>query len=481
MTTHAFTDDALGDLDAVALADAVRRRAIGAGELTEAAVARAEAVAELGAVAYPAYEAARAAPLRGGLFAGVPTYVKDNTDVAGMPTRYGSAAFAARPARHTSPPARQLEAQGFTVLGKSTMPEFGLTASTEYGRATGDARDTTPTPSPTRNPWDTERSVGGSSGGAAALVAAGVVPLAHGNDGGGSIRIPAACAGLVGLKPSRGRMADQVGARQLPVNLVAEGVLTRSVRDTAHYLAAAESYSPAAALPPIGLVQGPSSRRLRIGLVTRDVRGRGVDPEVLAVVESAARVLADAGHTIEPVELTIDPRLIEDFTLYWAALAGALVASSKAAHGKDFRPAELDPFTRGLLRLLRSSSWRVGPAVARLRRAPQVYAEQMNTYDVLLSPVLATPPPRIGEFRPDQPFDALLAKLIDYVGFTPVNNLSGAPAVALPHTVMPCGTPGSVQLWGASGDEATLLDLAYQFEGLAPFPSPADIRAEIHT
>ncbi|GAA4383234.1 amidase [Tsukamurella soli] len=465
MRTHAFTDDALGESDALGLAEAVRTGAVHPRELARAALARADTLAGLQAVAYDGYD--EAAPAAGGLFAGVPTYVKDNTDVAGMPTRYGSAAFADRPSRRTSAPARQLLAQGFTPLGKSTMPEFGLTASTEYASASGIPA--------TRNPWDPERSVGGSSGGAAALVAAGVVPLAHGNDGGGSLRIPAACAGLVGLKPSRGRMQDAPGTRQLPVNLVTEGVLTRTVRDTAHYLAAAESYSPAAGLAPIGLVRGPSGRRLRIGLVVRDVRGRDVDPQVRAVVESAAQVFAGAGHTVEPVDLQIDPRLIEDFTLYWAALAGALVAASKATHGRDFRPADLDPFTTGLLGLLKRSSWRVGPAVARLRNTPRIYAEQLGTYDLLLSPVLSTPPPLLGEYRPDQPFDELLARLVDYVGFTPVNNLSGAPAVSLPHTEMPCGLPGSVQLWGGFGDEATLLDAAYQFEALAPFPTLAGV------
>ncbi|MDF0528487.1 amidase [Tsukamurella sp. 8F] len=470
MPMHAFSDDALGASDALALADAVRTGAVAPRELAAAALSRAEAVAALNAVAHTGYDESR--PIRGGLFAGVPTYVKDNTDVEGMPTRYGSAAFGGRLSRRTSAPARQFLAQGFTPLGKSTMPEFGLTASTEYAGVGRPAAGPTATVRPpTRNPWDPERSVGGSSGGAAALVASGVVPLAHGNDGGGSLRIPAACAGLVGLKPARSRMQDPPGTRQLPVNLVTEGVLTRTVRDTAHYLAAAEAFSPATGLDPIGLVRGPSDRRFRIGLVVRDARGRDVDPQVRDVVESAARVFAGAGHTVEPVELEIDPRFIDDFTLYWAAIAGALVASSKASHGKDFRPADLDPFTTGLLGLLKRSSWRIGPAVARLRQTPRVYARQLGTYDMLLSPVLSTPPPPLGEYRPDQPFDDLLARLVDYVGFTPLGNLSGAPAVALPHTVMPCGLPGSIQLAGGFGDEATLLDAAYQFEALAPFPT----------
>ncbi|MDP0396657.1 amidase [Tsukamurella strandjordii] len=462
MRVTAYTDDALTGFDALGAAEAVRSGAVDPRELTAAAIARARAVEELGAVAYAAYDDAEQATPRGGLFGGVPTFVKDNVDVAGMPTCFGSAAFTPKPVKRSSPPAKQFLAQGFTALGKSQMPEFGLTASTEFA---GGRR-------PARNPWDTDRSVGGSSGGTAALVAAGVVPIGHGNDGGGSIRIPAACAGLVGLKPSRGRMEDQPGVRQLPVNLVTEGVLTRTVRDTAHYLAAAEAYAPAPGLPPIGLVRGPSDRRLRIGVITRDIRGREVHPEVLDVVLSAARVLSDAGHTVEPHALSIDERFIDDFTLYWSAMAGAEVGISKAANGRGFRPAELDPMTTGLLAMLKSSALRLGPAIARLRRTSELYARQLDTYDLLLSPVLATPAPLLGEMSPDQPFEELMAKLVDYVGFTPVNNIAGAPAIAVPHTLMPCGLPGSVQVWGAGpGDEATLLDVAYQLEGLSPFPT----------
>ncbi|WP_454439969.1 amidase family protein [Tsukamurella paurometabola] len=193
---------------------------------------------------------------------------------------------------------------------------------------------------------------------------------------------------------------------------------------------------------------------------------------MLDVVLSAARVLGDAGHTVEPHTLSIDGRFIDDFTLYWAAMAGAEVGISKAANGRGFRPADLDPMTTGLLSMLKSSALRLGPAIGRLRRTGDLYARQLDTYDLLLSPVLAAPPPLLGEMSPDQPFEELMAKLVDYVGFTPVNNIAGAPAIAVPHTVMPCGLPGSVQLWGSGpGDEATLLDVAYQLEALAPFPT----------
>jgi len=241
---HAFGPDLLSDHDAVALAELVRRREVRPVELAEAAIARVEKVnGALNALQLANYERALAdaAKLRPGVFAGVPTFVKDNTDLRGLPTGYGSQAVPSVPAHENGAFARQFLSLGFTVLGKTTLPEFGFNSTTEYqGKP------------PTRNPWHTAYSCGGSSGGSAALVAAGVVPIAHANDGGGSIRIPAACCGLVGLKPSRARLVDGEMARTLPVKIIVEGVVTRTVRDTAHFLAGAEQYWRNAKLPPIG-------------------------------------------------------------------------------------------------------------------------------------------------------------------------------------------------------------------------------------
>ncbi|MDT4939080.1 MAG: amidase, partial [Pseudonocardiales bacterium] len=196
---HAFGDDVLGDLDGTALARLIVAREVSAVEVIEAAIARAEQVEPaLDAVQVTDYERARASARqpRPGPFGGVPTFVKDNTDVAGLPTSHGSEAFRGNVAKADAPFTTMLTGLGLVSLGKSRLPEFGLNASTEFM-----------TQPPTRNPWNPAYSSGASSGGAAALVAAGVVPLAHANDGGGSIRIPAACCGLVGLKPTRGRVA----------------------------------------------------------------------------------------------------------------------------------------------------------------------------------------------------------------------------------------------------------------------------------
>ncbi|MGW5310216.1 amidase [Nocardia thailandica] len=461
---HGFTDDALGDLDAVGVAAALRSGQVGRAEVLEAAIARTRLVdPALDAVQVACFDRARRAPETSGVFAGVPAFVKDNTDVAGLPSCHGSAAFTPHDASTTSGPAAQFQHSGVVVLGKSTLPEFGLTASTEFvGRA------------PTRNPWNPEFSAGASSGGSAALVAAGAVPIAHANDGGGSIRIPAAANGLVGLKVTRARLLDQPGARSLPVNLVTEGVVTRSVRDTAHYLAAVEGYRPNRSLPAVGLVEGPSARRVRIGLIRHDVFGREVHPDTGAVLDSAAAVFGGLGHEIVPMRLDVNPRFAEDFKLYWAAMAAAMTLSMRIGHRGWFDASRLDPFTRGLIGLVRRHPLALVPAARRLRAARSIYDAHFRDVDVLLTPVLSHPVPRIGELAPGQPFEDLFAKLVDYVGFTPLNNVGGGPGIAVPHGLTAAGLPGSVQLAAKWADERTLLDLAYQLEATSPFPRIAD-------
>lgn len=463
-TVHGFTDDALGTLDAVGVAAALRAGEVSRAEVIAAAVERTRVVdPSLDAVQVACFERAAAAPEGAGVFAGVPAFVKDNTDIAGLPSCHGSAAFTPHPATATGGPGAQFLHSGVVVLGKSTLPEFGLTASTEFtDRA------------PTRNPWNTEYSAGASSGGSAALVAAGVVPIAHANDGGGSIRIPAAANGLVGLKPTRNRLLDQPGARQLPVHLVTEGVLTRSVRDTAHYLAAVERFHPNPKLAPIGLIEGPSAKRLRIGLITADVLGRPVHADNAAVLASATAILGGLGHEIVETSLAVDPRFIEDFKRYWAVMAAAMTLSFRIGHRDHFDVAKLDPFTTGLIGLAKRNPLAAAAAAWRLRSGTATYDRHFAEVDVLLTPVLSHPAPRIGELAPGQPFDDLFAKLVDYVGFTPLNNVGGGPAVSLPHGLLPHGMPGSVQLAGRRGDERTLLDLAYQLEAASPFPRIVD-------
>ena len=289
--------------------------------------------------AWQTYEraSAEAAEAREGLFAGVPTFVKDNTDLRGLPTGHGSRAVPRVPAAADGAFARQYLSLGFTVLGKTTLPEFGFNSTTEYqGKP------------PTRNPWHTGYSCGGSSGGAAALVAAGAVPIAHANDGGGSIRIPAACCGLVGLKPSRGRLVEGELARTLPVKIIVEGVVTRTVRDTAYFFAGAERYWRNRKLPPMGLVEGPAKRRLKIGLVMDSITGVPTCPETRTVVERTAALLESLGHRVEEMPPPVSTSFTEDFADYWGFLAFMVSRFGHHRFGKHFDASRLDDLTRGL-------------------------------------------------------------------------------------------------------------------------------------
>ncbi|MBF6387785.1 amidase [Nocardia farcinica] len=456
---HAFVDDALADHDAVELARQVAARTVSPAELATAALDRARRVNDTLRAVAATYPEPRFAPEGRGALSGIPTYIKDNVDVAGLPTQHGSVAFTAPAARRDGQVTRQFLATGVTVLGKSRLPEFGLTPTTEFA-----------TQEPARNPWHLNHSPGGSSGGAAALVASGVVPLAHGNDGGGSIRIPAACAGLVGLKTNRGRLLDSEQTRLMPLNLVSEGVLTRTVRDSAAFLAAAERYHRNPALPPIGEVMGPAMRRLRIGLVTESPTGAVVDEPTMAAVEATARILEKAGHIVEPTSPPVTTRFVHDFTLYWAFLADVLTTTGRFGFGASWNTADAEHATRGLRAYHRRTLHQTPAALRRLRRFRHVYDTWLARHDVILSPVVAHTAPELGYFAGTSSFDELLARMANFVSFTPVNNVAGSPAIAIPAGLSPDGLPVAIHLSAAYGDERTLLELAYLLEAEQPFP-----------
>jgi amidase len=458
MRIHAFGDDALADHDAVALASMVAANEVSPQELARAAADRAQRVAELNAVVFPAYSNPRFSPDDGAALYGVPTFVKDNTNVAGMPTNNGTAAYVARPCKKDDRYARQFLSTGVTVLGKSALPEFGFNASTEF-------RDT----EPTRNPWNTDYSVGASSGGSAALVAAGVVPLAHANDGGGSIRIPAAAAGLVGLKPTRGRHIDNDNARHLPINLVSEGVVSRTVRDTAAFTAAAERYWRNYSLPRIGRVEGPSNRRLHIGLVLESVNGAETDHQTRAAVERTAAVLEKAGHLVERVPMPVPRQFADDFVLYWGLLATLAATTGNVTFDRSFNATKLDGLTVGLMKHQLRNAHRTPGAIRRLRGIKQVYGRVFDDVDLVLSPVLAHVPPKLGHLSPTVPYDDLIARLQNYVAFTPINNIAGTPAISIPAGLTDDGVPIGVSLSAGYGDERTLLETAFLLEAEQPF------------
>ncbi|MFE3872996.1 amidase [Kitasatospora sp. NPDC059146] len=456
---HAFTDDALGAHDAVALAALVRAGAAHPRELVAAAVARAGRIdAALLPVAHAAHDRPRIsrAGIDGPLW-GVPTYLKDNVDLRGLPTGMGSEAFRARPARRNAPFADQLLSTGLAVLGKTRLPEFGLNASTEFATA-----------QPVRNPWKTSHSPGASSGGAAALVAAGVVPIAHANDGGGSIRIPAACCGLVGLKPTRGRLVTNAQGGKLPIDLVTDGVLTRTVRDTAAFFAAAERHHRNPRLPPLGLVEGPGGRRLRIGLVVDSPTAK-TDEATRRVVEETAARLEAMGHRVVPTTLPFGEEFSRDFLAYWGYIAWVIALTGRVLLDPSFRAGKLDGLTTGLRNGFRAEFRRTPGVLRRLRRAEAVYAGIFREHDAILSPVLAHTAPPIGHLSPNVAFDELVDRLLRYVAFTPVNNVTGGPGIALPAGAAPGGLPIGVHLSAAHGQERLLLELAYELEADRPW------------
>lgn len=461
---HGHTGDALGRDDATGLARRIDRGEVSVAEVTEAAIARARSLEPaLAAIASDDFARARRlerAPVNG-VFAGVPTFIKDNLAVTGLATGHGTAAIQPRPARHTDPFAKQYLAQGFVCLGKSRLPEFGFNASTEPEHLPA-----------TVNPWHPGYSAGASSGGSAALVAAGVVPIAHANDGGGSIRIPAACCGLVGLKPSRGRLVDSQAARALPLNIVAEGVLTRSVRDTARFYLGAERSYRNPQLPAIGEVTGPASRRRRIGVVIDSLNGLRTDQATRASVETTAKLLADLGHGIEPIAVPVDPRFADDFALYWAMLAFAVRVTGRKTIDPSFDRRKVDGLTRGLDRMFRKRMHRLPAALWRLRRSHEHYRKAIQGFDAVLSPVLGHATPELGYLSPGLAFDTLFERLRRYVCFTPLANATGAPAISLPLGRDTRGLPLGIQLMGPYGQERTLLELAFELEAATPWRHP---------
>ncbi len=458
-TYTAVRDDALGDHDMVGLLELLRRREVNGAELAAAAQARAiDSQPTLNAVVSWVPTAQVGSPDAHGALAGIPTFLKDNEEFVGLPTREGSRAVPSRAATLDSPIARLFGNLGTTIVGKSNMPEFGLTATTEplLNGAT-------------RNPWALDHSAGGSSGGAAALVAAGVVPIAHANDGGGSIRIPAAACGLVGLKPSRGRLPNQVPADDLPIPIVAQGVLTRSVRDTALFFAMAEhTYRSDAGLAPIGHVTGPASRRLRIGVVTTGVAGP-VAADVAASVLSTAELLAGRGHHVDTADIGVTQQFGRDFLRYWAALAFALKLGGPRLYGPDFDRSSLEPLTLGLADFFRSVALGVPASVARLRRFPGQHRSLFESYDVILSPTTGYAPPPLGYLSPELDFRTHARRLLPFAGYTAVQNVAGTPAINLPLGHTADGRPIGVQCAGPMGSERMLLELAYELEAASPW------------
>jgi amidase len=461
VTTHAHTIQELGTWDAVETSARIRRGEVSRWEVAEAALGRAEARAELASVVTLCAERARArveATPRGGALSGVPTFIKDLAQLEGVPTTWGSRAAGEHVSKKSDPIVRRIEGLGLTILGKSAAPEFGITPTTEpAGRA------------PCTNPWNRAHSAGGSSGGAAVLVASGVVPIAHASDGGGSIRIPASACGLVGHKPSR-FMMDMDGSPLLPVNVAVDGVLSRTVRDTVAFFEAAEASGRASRrAPPLGRV-ARSGRRLRMGVFTNSPLGRPVAAEPRDAALRAGQLCASLGHQVEEIRAPFDGAALDDFLAYWGLLAWTQIHTAPIMLTRRFDTRRVEALTSGLARTFTRAPRAALAATWRLRRFAAEYAKVFERFDVLVSPTLAELPPKLGWISTEAPFEAWFERIRTYVPFTPLQNAAGAPAISLPLGRAENGLPIGVQFAGPFGGDATLLSLALELEEAAPWP-----------
>jgi amidase len=337
-------------------------------------------------------------------------------------------------------------------LGVTRMSEFGLSPAPEHPRLGA-----------VRNPWNTAHTAGGSSSGAGALVASGAVPFAHAVDGGGSIRIPASCNGLIGLKPSRGRLPLDTDLRRIPIRIASNGILTRSVRDTAAFYREMEKQHRPRYLAPIGDVTGPAASRLRIAVATRSVIGECL-PEVRNETLRVAGVLENLGHHVELLDaVPVDNSFVEDFLSYWALSAFALVRMGKHRFGDSFDSSKLDLFTHGLVQQGSKSLAGAPGVIARLSMARRRSQRFYKKYDVLLTPTVAKPPVPVGDLSPvSTDFETLLAQVVSWVAYTPFQNVTGEPSMSLPTGQSSSGLPVGTMFSAPRGQDARLLHLAYE-------------------
>ena len=458
---HAFGDDALGDHDAVGLAEEIREGRVSRLEVVEAAIARTqvldEALSGLAAERFADAKSDAGAP-HDGFFAGQPSFIKDNTDVAGLRTQQGTRAFVAEPALSDGDVARMFGLVGMTILGKTRLSEYGFSPSAEYMDDP-----------PVRNPWHTGHSSGASSAGAGAFVAAGAVPMAHGNDGGGSLRIPAACNGLVGLKATRGRIPGDKLNREMPVKIVHDGVVTRSVRDTAAFVRESERVYRNLKLSPVGDVTGPGKKRLRIALIEDSIGGRQTDDETAQAVLHTAGLLEELGHIIEVAEPPVTDTFEDDFLLYWSTLALVISTTGRFTFNHTYDRSRNDNLTKGLARHATKNSWRLPLAVARLNLSHRTSRRFFAEHDVVLTPTMSQVTPELGWLDPSQAYQTLIERVLEWVAFTPLQNASGDPAISLPMGMSSNGLPIGVHLAAARGFDRRLIEVAYELEEAQPF------------
>jgi amidase len=400
--------------------------------------------------------------------AGVPVLIKDlGALTEGVRSTMGMRALFDWVPEFDSATVRRLRAAGAIVVGKTNLPELGILPVSEPLRF-----------GPARNPWDTSRTPGGSSGGSGAGVAAGITAIAHGNDGGGSIRIPASCCGLVGLKPSRGRVSWGPHLAELASGYATDGVLTRTVRDTAlglDLLAGYETGDPYWAPDPSAPFRQAVERepgKLRVAFVVDSPNGVPVDPDCVAATRRAAELLTSLGHEVNEVSIEGDEGYVTNFVTVWIAGTANEVETWSRLSGQELDIELLEPLTRQMYDMslqmsatdyLRSLDW--------LYDYSRQLIAMWDGIDVLLTPTLAKPPIEIGALEPkegEQPLQMLMNSA-EWVPFTPVWNVTGQPAISLPLHETDGGLPVGIQLVGPPAGEELLLSLSAQIEAAAPW------------
>lgn len=461
-----------GDYDGLGLAELVRNKDVQPSELVEEAIARSERLnPKLNFVVFKDYERARRTAQGGlpkGPFAGVPFYLKDILAFAeGMPTRQAARFMPPIPWPHDSVLTARYRKAGLVILGKTNVPEFGLVPTTEsklYG--------------PARNPWNTAHSTGGSSGGSAAAVAARVVPLAHANDGGGSIRIPASCCGLVGLKPTRARITYAPDFGDVIDGLANDHVVTRSVRDSAAALDATagclEGDPYWAPEPPKSYLDAIAAKpkRLRVAFSTRKLDGGALHPDCVAAIRAAAALCESLGHIVEEASPDLDQdALIPAFMAFWSANLASGIDYVAKLTGQTPTADAFEGLTWGLYeagKTVMASDYL--QAKNAMQSAARAAAKFHQTYDIWLASTLATPPVTLGTFdMEERDPQKSFAPLIDYIPFTAMQNVTGQPAINLPLAWNAAGLPIGTHFVARYGDETTLLQLAAQLEEAAPW------------
>jgi len=458
-------------LDATAQAELVRRGEVSPKELVEAAIARIEAVnPRLDAVIRTRFDRARAeagGELPDGPFRGVPILLKDlGCMTTGEPTAFGLGPLAEMPWPVTTYLAEQFRAAGFVALGRTNVPELGTTVTTEPKSFP-----------PARNPWAPDHSTGGSSGGSAAAVAGGMVAVAHGNDGGGSIRIPSSACGLVGLKPTRARVSQGPLVGEGWAGGTIDGAVARTVRDAAGVLDAisgrmpGEPYYPPPLPRPLREEVGADPGRLRIGALDRPPEPYLDDPECRAAVAGAARLLESLGHQVEqsaPAPM-FEPEFLQHFLTLIAADTEATFQAFEMLLGRPIGDDEIEPRNLGhrqagkalgAVGYLQSRLW-IGIWARRM-------AEWWGRHDLLVTPTLGAPPPELGWFTAAGP-DQEGPRIASFIPYTAQFNMTGQPGVTLPLHWSAGGLPVGVQLVAGYGREDLLVRLASQLEQAAPW------------